>query len=110
MMLAIFGVPGTIATWWLVVFTRPRVKHQFTTEANGMEQAAAPMEVLPTHSTQTRPVSVAVISLLLMAAADGLGMMIPLHRFVWSIGLPALILGIKLIGYKAVVVMPRLAC
>jgi hypothetical protein len=102
MMLGIFGIPGTIAAWWLVLFTRPRVKQQFAAEASDVEQAVAPIELLPARSRQTRPVSITVISVVLMAAAGGLGLMIPIYRLVWPIGFPALILGIRVTGYEAV--------
>jgi hypothetical protein len=93
------GVPGAVAIWWLLLFTRPRVKKQFEREPTG---AASYLAQVPFR--RARPISITVISIMLLWAVPGLLLMTLTNRFFWPSGFPAWILGAEVTGHKAMLV------
>jgi hypothetical protein len=94
-MFGILGLPGAIAVWWLILFTRRRVKQQFASEPTG----AAP-DAPAIRPSRERPVSITVIAIVLLAGPLALLFLLVGH-FVGPLGMPAWILGVEVDGDKA---------
>jgi hypothetical protein len=77
----VFALPGAIGTWWLIYFTRPRVKAHFA-------------GAVPADPGAQRPQSITLIAWLLLTSA-------PFAILVVPFGWPALFFGMTLRGWSA---------
>jgi len=105
---AILGVPFAIAIWWLVLFTRKRVRLEFATgiAAAGISMKISAPELTPggiiapvaprESSALTIPTSILVIAIFLVAGA---GMMLLSVAYVIHLHTPNIIFGILVSGW-----------
>jgi hypothetical protein len=69
----VFAVPGAIAIWWLIYFTRPRVKAHFA-------------GAVPADPAAQRPQSITLIAWLLLTSAPFVILVVPFGRPAWFFG------------------------